>query len=340
MKKILTARQIEQAKFPTRLEVYRERDKRNALTPAQKQELYRLEQGHLGEQAVLSLIEEHGEDHWTVLSNIWLYEYGKFEIDLLLVTYTDLHAFEIKNYDSDFEYKNSLCKIDNDIVISQNPISQAQRANINFQNLLRYAGLDIDVHGALIFTGPHCDVKIHSPIEDLSIHMLHQLRKHIRKISAIEKEKLNNGVPLINKNQLISVIEKNEIETPYLPEVILENEHQKMKRGILCANCGSFDLDTSRSYITCNCGMHEPREMAIVRTICEYGIIHFDKDLTTAEVTDFFGGDFVKSTIVKYLNTYFEKVGSKRGTKYLNKREDFETILPSLPFKKSRFITF
>ena len=37
-------------------------------------------------------------------------------------------------------------------------------------------------------------------------------------------------------------------------------------------------------------GMYEPREEAIVRTICEYGVINNEQNLTTSELTKFFGG--------------------------------------------------
>ena len=78
--------------------------------------------------------------------------------------------------------------------------------------------------------------------------------------------------------------------------------------------------------------MSEPRENAIVRTICEYGVIHFDKDLAITDILDFFNRDYSRGTIVKYLDKYFTQISTGRHIKYAN------TIrLDNLDFKLARY---
>ena len=104
------------------LDFYREMDLRGALDSEKQAELYRLERGAVGEKLVVDYLEEFGPDDWLILTNLWLYEYGLFEVDCLLLTETAIYVFEIKNYKGDFKYANSQCYFSDD-VIGHNPIS-------------------------------------------------------------------------------------------------------------------------------------------------------------------------------------------------------------------------
>lgn len=55
---------------PARLEWLIEMDKRIALSEELEKELYRLRAGDKGEHCVLDALQEFGETHWTILSNM------------------------------------------------------------------------------------------------------------------------------------------------------------------------------------------------------------------------------------------------------------------------------
>lgn len=323
----------------TPLDIFREMNAREGLSADKLQELYRLERGAAGENMVVDYLEEFGQENWQVLTNLWLYEYGLFEIDLLLLTKTDIYIFEIKNYNGDFKYANSQCYFSDD-VISHNPISQTQRAKVNLQNILIAAGMRVTVHAALVFTGEHADIDIQDSVDGLDVLTINQFRKFIYSISADENSSLNNGTRPLYYKKILRIIERAERKSPYQPQPLTLLEQANLRRGIKCANCGNFNLDTTRSYLICNCGLHEPREMAIVRTICEYGVINFDKDLIASEVCAFFGGDISTRTINRYLKKYFNPININYRSIFHNPTSQFDKLFHSFAFKTDRYYKF
>lgn len=324
---------------PSPLEFLTEMNDRDVLDNDQKQELYRLERGVAGEQIVRDYLEEFGQEDWVVLTNLWLYEYGLFEIDCLLLTDTDIYLFEIKNYNGDFKYINSQCYFSED-VISHNPISQTQRCKVNLQNILAAAGIRLNVNAVLIFTGEHADIDIQDYIEDLDVLTINQFRKLIYAIADTEREKLNSGQRKLNHRRILQIIQRGKRKSPYQPKPLTVLEQAKLRKGIKCAKCGRFDLDTARAYLICSCGLHEPREMAIVRTICEYGLINFDKDLIPSEVCAFFGGGISVKTIKRYLEKYFKPDKTTYHSKFYNPARSFDNQFDRFKFKSYRYYKF
>lgn len=308
---------------PTSLEILQELEKRKALFEELENERLRLETGSQGEQKVLSYLQQFGSEHWQLLSNLWLDHFGKFECDLLLLTSAGIHPFEIKNYTGQFEFRKSQCLI-NGKKVGHNAIAQAQKVSVNIKNILNHAGISANLQGAAIFIGPHNEVIIHDSIEDIDIVQANQLRNYIWKI--VQEERNYRGKP-IDAQKILKVLKAYETENPFDQDRIPDKIKSCAHKGILCSRCGNFNLDTNRSYISCPCGMHEPREKAIVRTICEYGVIHHDKELTVTELDEFFDGEISKQTLRKYLNIHFTRIGTGKGTKYVNLR---------FPFKKAQ----
>ena len=312
--KLQLKKQIEDAQLPTRLELYTELNKRNAIPEEAKDEFTRLKSGLEGEQTILDYIKQYGEPHWKVLQNIWFDHYGKFEVDCMLLTDKRIYLFEVKNYTGHYVFQNSQCSC-NGRKIGHNAINQAQKSYINFQKILRQNQLNIPVTGALIFTGIDCEITVHDEVDDLKIVTRNQLRNFIWQIRNNER---NYSKSRIDIEYLKQILENHEINNPFLPEPISDETSFLLKKGIRCSQCNSFELDTSKVYVSCKCGMHEPRENVIVRTICEYGVIHFEKDLVTTDIVEFFNGDYSRGTIIKYLNKYFVQISTGRHIKYAN----------------------
>lgn len=308
--------------LPSKLEVLRELHKRHALDEVLRDDLCRLENGHSGEQAVLAFIEEFGEEHWIIRQNMWLDYYGKFECDLLLITRAGLYTFEIKNYRGKFEFRNSQCLI-NGKKVGHNAIAQAQKVHINLEQIFHDAAHHFNIQGVLTFIGQHNEVVVYDELEDLQVVMANQLRNYIWDIAKAER---NYQGPPVDTQIVIQLLEKFETNNPFTPATIPYEISQQARKGICCSNCGSFEINLSRQYIACQCGMFEPREEAIVRTICEYGVIHYEQDLTAANLEKFFNGDISRKNLTKYLNKHFERIGSNRDTRYLNKHLPFYRI--------------
>ena len=129
--------------------------------------------------------------------------------------------------------------------------------------------------------------------------MINQLREYIWQIANTERQYPHRKVDL---NQMLNLLNQYNTKNPFPPEPISNKTDSLLQKGIRCSQCNSFDLDTRKLYIHSKCGMHEPRENAISRTICEYGVIHFDKDLVITDIVNFFNGDYSRGTIVGNLS--------------------------------------
>lgn len=329
-------KQKEADQLPSRLEVLREYDKRHALNDKYKDELRRLEAGHRGEMLVLEYLNEYGLPHWKVIKNIWLEHYGIFECDLLLITGINWHPFEIKHYSGQYELKDMQWSCYGKL-LPNNPISQSQKVLIHFYNLASENQLPVNIKGSIIFTGEHFDLKIVGSVADLEIITLNQLRDYIQDIAWKEK---NTYSKKIDVDSIMNFIEKYETTNPFPAEDLYEALGDKLTKGVKCCHCGTFDVNFHRTYVSCSCGMHEPHEMAIVRTICEYGVIHFNKELVISEVVEFFDGDYSKTTIRKYLNKHFERIGKGRGAKYCNLTSLLEEIEDNFKFDRSKYLLY
>lgn len=321
-------KQLVDSKLPTKIELYQELLIRGALSTEQAQELEQLQFGQEGEQTLIDYLRIYGESHWSVFQNVWVDYYGKFEVDCLLVTSNQIYLFEVKNYKGQYVYENSQCRC-NGQKIGHNAISQTQKSYINFMNFLRQNKINVPVTGVLLFTGIDCEVTIHDEIDDLQIVTRNQLRNFIWKIKHIDRNYSSNRVDV---DEVIHIMECYEAHNPFLPDSISDNLVSRIQKGIRCSHCQSFEVDASKMYISCKCGMHEPRENAIVRTICEYGMIHFDKDLLLINLVDFFNGNYSRNTILKYLDKHFTQITYGRHIKFANafKRKDFT-------FKRPRY---
>lgn len=322
MRQLQTNLQMERNNNPTRLEVLREVDKRNGLEQqeALQQELGRLEKGQNGEQILLDYLNKYGENQWSVLQNTWLNYYGDFECDLLLLTRTQLYLFEVKNYSASFTFLNNQCLI-NQQKISHNAISQGQRNTINLERIFQNSSTPFKITRAIIFINADNKVTIHDKVASVQIISRNELRDFIWEISRSER---STNHQTINENKVLKILNEYATTNPYTPDTITEEICKQVQKGICCCHCHNFDISTNKSYFICPCGMHEPREEAIVRTICEYGVINYQKYLTTPELTQFFNGDISRNSILKYLNKHFEKLGTGRSAKYLNKKVPFE----------------
>lgn len=323
MKILQTKIQREMLKNPTRLEWLRELDKRQALKKEWSDELIRLERGEEGVQKVLETLKKYGDPKWAALQNLWLKYFGNFESDLLLMTKFGLQTFEIKHYTGSYEYLHSQFLLDG-ASIGQNPISQSQRAFINVRKIIHDHSEKIPIQGNLIFTGQNCDVKISDPVAELEIMMLHQLSGYIKKLRTHEK---TTTTPPINQDKVLKILEGFETESVFKPGAIIGEMEKNMQRGIMCSKCGSYDIKITKYEVKCACSTIEPRENAIVRTICEYGVIYFDKHLDLNKLVDFFGGQVSRTNIRKYLIKHFKQVSPNKNTLFINMRLPFVKLV-------------
>jgi len=308
--------------LPTELDL-RKITTRRGLTVSWKDttKLKNLEAGLAGEVEALGYFKRMGKDHWVAIQNLWMNHGTNYETDLIIITNHCVYVFEIKNYTGRFSYNNGVCKIDGE-KIKTDCIFQARRSYLNMRSICNQIAPGIKVKGALVFIGEDNQVDIQTSVEDIEVLQLTDFREYIKEMLIDDNE--GNWLPVSN-DALITQFEKFEVKNPYIPEPISENQMAKLKKGIYCAYCHTFDVKITKNYVICDCGLHEPREEAVVRTTCEYGALNFDKDFTKKDIMDFLkdgGQNFIKKILVKH----FLKIPNHRYTCYHNKKLPYDKI--------------
>lgn len=321
---------IQDAKRPTELDQLRILCRRKRyVSEDERYQLMRLEAGEAGEETVIQYLREYGCEHWVVLRNVWLSDYGVCECDILLITNHCIYVFEVKNYTGTFTYENGTCLI-NGRNNKNNCIAQARKAYLNLRDIIQKYARNIKTEGALIFVGIDNMVDIKSPVEDIQVIQRNQLRHFIQKIA--EQEQIKAYRP-IDKFALIQHLEAQQVSNPYFPKPLTLGEMTEIKKGIYCAHCHSFDVEVGKSqYISCPCGFSEPRDRAIVRTICEYGVLQYDETLKLENLLQFFGDDVTRNKLSQVLHKYFESVNKNKYTYHINKKLPLEKILKEFHF--------
>lgn len=316
----------ETLRYPSKLDHSRIYVKRCTNLANKDRYLHKIrETGLIGEDIIVKYLKKYGKNHWIIIRNIWFDDFGRCENDITLITNTHCYVFEIKNYDHKYTHNNGICRVKNKKV-KNSPVAQARKNFLNLKKICNEFSPHIQVKGALILTSVDQEAEIQSPVEDIEVILRNNLRKYIREIADEERKAQVYGH--IDKEGLIQYFEQYEIMNPNLACPITDDEMTNLRKGICCANCGSFDLDFNNreKYVKCSCGFHEPREEAILRTICEYGVLRYDKQLTRKELLEFFGGQISRNVLRKILKKHFEIRRNGRYTYYINLKLPFEKI--------------
>ncbi len=305
--------------IPTQVDFLRAAHRRELLRTGKEQSLYRnLEQGAQGEQHVMDMLKKYGREHWIILQNLWLDQYGVYENDVVLLTNFTYYTFEVKNYEGVFEYRDGRCLI-NGRKWKENSVHQAQKALTNLQDICGAINRSISVKGALLMVGEHNEVRIHSPVDGIEVVPRNQFKHFIQQIAREEEAQYHK---VLNSRPVLDHFEKNETLNPFGPLKSYSPEEVLAGRcGIYCKTCGSYEVVSSRKFVTCKNGHEELRREAVLRTIHEFGVLTFQHDFMTRRDLQAFTGNQVSAPyLVNLLNQYFTKVQHGKYAKYLNKK--------------------
>lgn len=84
---------------------------------------------------------------------------------------------------------------------------------------------------------------------------------------------------------------------------------QDARRGIICPHCQASikSSEINRFAIECSrCGGYEAKERAILRTICEIGLLHYDQALNSTMVCEFIGVEGLERSARRKLLGFFK----------------------------------
>lgn len=319
MKLYQTKNLLEAAQFPTQIDFeqilsFRRPHYNNYY-------LKNLEAGQMGEDFLVEAFEKHGQKDWLAIRNLWLHHYGKFESDLIVLNNLGAHFFEVKNYEGTFLYEKNDCIL-NGRTLSDNCITQAKRNFRKVKSIVQEVSPTLNVYGSIVFIGENNSVEINSEVTDISVIRRNELKQFITKMAQDESYHRRK----INANPLLSQFNKYEDTNPFIPKPIDEATFNLLRKGIHCAKCKSFNLTIKKFSIHCGCGFVENREIGILRTICEYGVLHFDKKVFQSDLMAFLNYQASNKYLTRILKKHFKMHRKNRYTYYEIDRIPFHKI--------------
>lgn len=304
-----------------------------SLTPKVRRDISLSEIGELGENKVIEVLQEYGSEDWIYLKNVWLDKGGRYESDLIVITKSGIYVFEIKNYEGFFEYDNGDCKINN-YDLSENCIAQANRAYKKMQSIRNDAFIDAKVHGAIIFIGEYNPVEIKSVISNIQVVERSGLKNYIEDMLDEERHFHEAQVDI---KRLMKQLNRYSIPDPFRFAPLSKEEMSYMRTGICCARCHSFDLNINRKdYVICDCGLEESREEALIRTVCEYGVLTYNQTLDGMKILNFIGRQVSQTSLYKTLNMHFKKISPNSRYGYINKNLPLDKLINEFTIAKPK----
>lgn len=292
-----------------------------------KKNLYKtVYDGKVGELRVIEYIQTYGNPNWIVLRNIWLNHFGNSECDLILITKYTIYVIEIKNYAGKFTYKNGKCYF-NENETTTNPFEQVRKNKVNLQNILKQIYPNLDIQAVTIFAGNDNDVEIQSELHDIKVIIRTQIRSFILQIKNSETNKIDT----LNPQKIIQTLNKFEISNPFMLDPLTPDEMNEIRGGIYCANCNNYNVEFSRLFVHCKCGLTESREEAIIRTICDFGVLTYKRDMYRKDLIQFVGNKTSESQIRRVIKKHFTMLSNSKYSACKNKRLLYKDL-------KSQFI--
>lgn len=310
---------------------------RELLQSEQEMNQYRrAKAGAEGEEQFLKILQKYGREHWMVIQNTWFKDFSDFECDFIVVTRCCVYVFEVKNYYGKFVYNNGQCT-SRGIPITYNPINQASNATIHLRNLTHKLSNELAVRGTLVFIGDHNQIEIQDTIDYIDILECNDIYEYIQEMIRAENQWQS---PSIAIDALIQHYQKYMTEHPYPPTPFKKTTLNNMKRGLYCANCKSYEVSNSGYYVTCACGFYEPKEEAIVRAACEYGVLTYGCNFGVNDIYSYLNGQISLNYIRKVLIEHFEVLSDTKILTFKNLNRDYSKLTHYFKFRLPKKLEF
>lgn len=274
------------------------------------------QRGFWGENELHELLLKYGQRDWLVLHDLWLGVGGTTQIDLLLVTRSGLLVLDAKNYEGNYVYVNGQAMI-NGKRVNHDIFTQLNRAVDKVREMCQRLGYNGLVQGHVVFVNPDSQVQVEGEAAKLALTR----SAFIRVLQQLDESDRLSIPANLNAFQLQKLIlERFIIAHPYPPKSLSVEEVSQLKKGLCCAQCSSFEVELSRYKVTCrDCGHVEDKEQAVIRDICEYGLLTHERGLRSAEIQVMLGEQISTQYITRLLTKNFKKLAGGRYTQYENR---------------------
>ncbi|MCG1008555.1 NERD domain-containing protein [Salinicoccus sp. ID82-1] len=292
-------------------------DIRGGLSTEDQRRLEALEIGYEGECTFDFWMERYGDEQWRVYRDIWIDAGGPTQVDTMVVTETGVFIFDVKNYSGDYAYLNGRWSVNGRPII-KDIFVQLKRSMEKVHLMLRQIDLSLQAEGLIVFINEHFTFESEAGIDERFV-MRHTLKKHLQ---TMDEGSVVMRMPI---DMLCRRIESYFIDNPYPAPACDDDAYSRLKKGVRCAGCGGFRHMVMRYHLKClGCGNKEAKEHAVLRSICEYGVLRNDRNLRVRNIIHFVD-NIVSERYVRFLLAkHFEAISRGKHAAYKNMRQVWE----------------
>ena len=290
-------------------------ENRFSLSSEEQQQLAILKKEYQGELYLDQLFEVFSTKETFHLDDLTLkHQQSIIQIDKLFLVGKTIYLLDAKNYQGSYALKEGKW-YKNEDKLEKNILQQLQRAQTILEKIIKEQGVDFTVEAALVFTNKDCQLSVNQVLEE-EIVCESEIPSWLRGkfVGDVWDKKRKNATLLLNAihSYIIPSFKTNRT---------LEIEKMnRLRTGICCEKCHHFHTRLLRHKIIClHCGHQESKEKAYTRTICDFGTIFHQEELTIGKLRLFFGKDLSEEYLRKILKKHFIRTGKKsKKASYVN----------------------
>ena len=305
---------ISKRKTSKELLFYRALSFRDYLSEQEGKKLSVLERGYEGECIYDKVFEQTSGQTVLVFRDIYLkIEDSVAQYDSLIVSDGEITVNEIKNFSGLYRFENDKWYI-RDFEVPDDPVSQLKRAMNKLKRLSYGSPLNFKVSGKLVF--PHVEFSLQTSDRALQdIVIMHSgLRGYLKEFQNMYAGR--------HAEAIAAAVSKHIIENPYFDK---KADFERVRKGVYCGKCGSFELRKSHYYLNCGrCGCQETKETHMLRAMSDFKALFLEDRMTKQKFMRFINCAVSGRTAQRMLNKYCERIDQGSHTYYLFRYHDFD----------------
>lgn len=301
---------------PKELLFYEALAARTALTKSEAKDLSKMKKGYEGEILYDQIFESIGHDNVIIYRDVCLnIDNSVTQYDSLIVSDKGIISNEIKNFSGTCTVNNGNWTLNN-FPITKDAFSQLNRSVGKLMEMRNISQNDFTVSGKIIFPNDTFVFNSDDHSNWNKIILRSGLRDYFRQFN-------HSGVRSGHKAQYISrIISSCIVENPYFT---LQADKIRLKYGLYCGQCGSFNLSKKRFHLTCNkCGSNECNETHMLRALSDYKFLFYNELMTRNSFLEFIDNDIPVHTVSRFLNKHCFQHQKGNMSNYTFKYFDFD----------------
>lgn len=301
---------------PKELLFYEALAARTSLTKSEEKDLNKMKKGYEGEILYDQIFESIGHDNVIIYRDVCLsIDNSITQYDSLIVSDKGIISNEIKNFSGTCKINNGNWILNN-FPITKDAFSQLNRSVGKLMEMRNISQSDFTVSGKIVFPNDAFVFNSDDQTNWNKIILRSGLRDYFRQFN-------HPGVKSGNKAQYISrIISSCIVDNPYFT---LQADKIRLKYGLYCGQCGSFNLSNKRFHLSCNkCDSNECNETHMLRALSDYKFLFYNEIMTRNSFLEFIDNDIPVHTVSRFLNKHCFQHKKGNMSNYSFKYFDFD----------------